>query len=282
MKYRNSIKNIFLPLTISSQKKISNLKELNSINKNNDGQNCHTQKNLNINKNMDYSKYFTSLPKVKSKKYNIPPSLLKTFKNNLDLNYNFTSPYMYRQIITQYKNSQKTFSKRNDNKLDYNNYTDDNLKITFKNNNEEKQRENKFDLKNIPTVRKISLRNILYDKNYHEKQIKNIINDKKENENDDKNDIKNADECDRLSFFTKFRNNNIKKRNAFIKKSETYNKNVNSNDKNIDIKYDKYDFQPLIKSINNDSSYKTYCINKYTPKRKNKNEYILDLLYIKE
>ena len=262
MEYENSIKNIFLPLNINH--------------------NCQTQKNINIYKNMGYSNYLTSLPKVKNKKYNnITLSLLKTFKNNLNLNlnHNSTSPYMYRQIITQYKNSQKTFSLRNDNNLQYN-YTDKNIQTGYNNNNEEKQIDNKIDLRNIPKIKKISLRSITYDKNYQEKEkeIKNLINDKKEN--DDNNDIK-TDKWDRLSTFNKFRNNNIKKRNIFIKKSETYNKVANSNEKN---NYnDKYDFQTLIKNRNNKSSYKNYCINKYTPKlKKNKNEDIIDLLNIKE
>ena len=201
-------------------------------------------------------------------------------------------------MITQYKNNK--FSNRNNTNLKYS-YTDDNLensnnnKTHNNNNNNNNNEEKKNDYHIFPIVKKISLKNVFYDENYHKKEIQNLIDCKKEkekekernNENEnEKKDINNINRYDRLSLFIKFKNNNIKKRNEFInnvKKSETYNKkikNVKSNDKNNFSKNDKYDCKSLIKTINNNSSYKSYFIHKYTPKRRRKhnNEDILDLL----
>ena len=202
-------------------------------------------------------------------------------------------------MITQYKNNK--FSNRNNTNLKYS-YTDDNLensknKNNNNNNNNNNNEEKKNDYHIFPIVKKISLKNAFYDKNYHKKEIQNLIDCKKEkekekesqneNENEnDKKDINNINRYDRLSLFIKFKNNNIKKRNEFInnvKKNKTYNikiKNVKSNDKNNFSKNDKYDCKSLIKTINNNSSYKSYFIHKYTPKRRRKhnNEDILDLL----
>ena len=81
----------------------------------------------------------------------------------------------------------------------------------------------------FPNVKKISLRNIVFDENYREKEIQKFIFSKNEAEYQDKAETENKNnyknnlkKYDRLAIFVKYKNNN---KNNNIKEENTTNNN---------------------------------------------------------
>ena len=199
IKEKGIIKSIFLPLTINSKNKTSSLKELNKFENYN---NLKTQNNSNISKTIDYPRNIVSFPKFKNKKYNILLSTLGNNKNNLE--HNSTSPNGYSKVLSKYIKTQNKFPNKKNTDIK-------NIEIFETTYNKEKDNKIIFNL--FPTVKKLSLRNIICDDNFNQKEIKKVVNKDKEKENSKKCIINNLKKYDNLSIFVKFKNNKIIKRN---------------------------------------------------------------------
>ena len=280
IKEKGSIKSIFLPLTFNSKNKTSSLKELNKF------ENCNnlkTQNNSNISNTIDYPRNIVSFPKFKNKKNNISLSTLGNNKNNLD--YNSTSPNDYNKVLSKYIKTQNKFPNKKNSDIK-------NIEIFKTTYNKEKDNKIIFNL--FPTVKKLSLRNIICDDNFNQKEIKKVVNRDKEKENSKKCIINNLKKYDNLSNFVKFKNNKIIKRNHHtisIEKYKTFNQKIDSSEfqrNNIDneknyspkknIKKNCLNRNNILLNHNN-SSFRTYFLHKFTPKRKkNNNDDILNLL----
>ena len=169
------MKEIFLPLKNNSMEK-TQIKKVK----------YNTESNINIKKkNIRFSinnikslsrtnDILFTLPNVKNKLIN-NISYDKIWKNNKDnTKWTSTSPQTYRHFFSQYKiGKEKNFIPKDD----YNIFKCCFTNVNFSNNiNETKGTifENR-EKQNFPNVKKISLRNVVFDENYREKEIKKII-----------------------------------------------------------------------------------------------------------
>ena len=292
-----SMKEIFLPFKINCIEKTEEIKKVrykteSNINIKNNiiGTNINNVKNLSRTNDILFT-----LPNVSNKLIN-NISYDKIWKNNSKDNKNFTStsPPTYRHFFSQYKKGKtKNFIPKDD----FNNFKCCFTNVNFSNNINDAKITN-FDIKTreiFPNVKKMSLRNVVFDENYREKEIQkyifsnNEINNKEKEEN--KNFNLNLKKYDRLAVFVKYKNNNknnnIKEENTsnnnrcdtFNKISDSsrnYNdKSLNNRDKNYSSnnikemkglfsikKYDNYKGSKIINSNSNKKSNTLYNKNK--------------------
>ena len=245
-----SMKEIFLPLRTNSFEKLQikkvkyNTESYINIKKNNNRINISNIKSLSRTNDILYT-----LPNVKNKLIN-NISYDKIWKNNnKDNRYiTSTSPQTFRNFFSQYKIGRAKNFIPNDG---YINFKCCFTNANFSNNiNETKGKNFEIRAKQIfPNVKKISLRNFVFDENYHEKAIQKYIFCKNETEYQDKAETENKSnynnnlkKYDRLAIFVKYKNNNknnnIKEENASNnKRCETFNKmsdsSRNYNDKSL-------------------------------------------------
>jgi hypothetical protein len=170
-----------------------------------------------------------TLPNVKNKLINNISYDKIRKNNNKDNTYiTSTSPQTFRNFFIQYKiGKTKNFIPKDG----YNNFKCYFTNVKFINNINENKGTN-FGTRAkqiIPNVKKISLRNFVFDENYHEKEIQNFIYSKNETENKEKSEIENQSnyninlkKYDRLATFVKYKNNN---KNNNIKEEDTSNNN---------------------------------------------------------
>ena len=283
-KNKDFVKDVYLPLTLNDSKNTTRTyKELKPT----------TNINQNFYKNLSCSKYLLSLRDKKSstkKKilFSGKADIIKNI-NKTKLNFTSTVQSLSKQSLTYYKN----------NKDKSNNYFSNNEIDNNKTNAKEKE-ENSNNIRLCPIVQKISLRNIICDKKFHEIEIRKLINNK--NENNNNNEITKINKEDKLSYYFKHKKNNMKKRNFsnHINQCDTFNKihdssiilnntngiNIKDNSSKIIEKFEKNLFFQNVKNDLNDTNkiksidcYKTYFL-KYTQKRKKNNEDILQVLNI--
>ena len=245
-----SMKEIFLPLRTNSFEKLQikkvkyNTESYINIKKNNNRINISNIKSLSRTNDILYT-----LPNVKNKLIN-NISYDKIWKNNNKGNryITSTSPQTFRNFFSQYKIGRAKNFIPNDG---YINFKCCFTNANFSNNiNETKGKNFEIRAKQIfPNVKKISLRNFVFDENYHEKAIQKYIFCKNETEYQDKAETENKSnynnnlkKYDRLAIFVKYKNNNknnnIKEENASNnKRCETFNKmsdsSRNYNDKSL-------------------------------------------------
>lgn len=245
-----SMKEIFLPLRTNSFEKLQikkvkyNTESYINIKKNNNRINISNIKSLSRTNDILYT-----LPNVKNKLIN-NISYDKIWKNNNKGNryITSTSPQTFRNFFSQYKIGRAKNFIPNDG---YINFKCCFTNANFSNNiNETKGKNFEIRAKQIfPNVKKISLRNFVFDENYHEKAIQKYIFSKNETEYQDKAETENKSnynnnlkKYDRLAIFVKYKNNNknnnIKEENASNnKRCETFNKmsdsSRNYNDKSL-------------------------------------------------
>ena len=245
-----SMKEIFLPLRTNSFEKLQikkvkyNTESYINIKKNNNRINISNIKSLSRTNDILYT-----LPNVKNKLIN-NISYDKIWKNNNKGNryITSTSPQTFRNFFSQYKIGRAKNFIPNDG---YINFKCCFTNANFSNNiNETKGKNFEIRAKQIfPNVKKISLRNFVFDENYHEKAIQKYIFSKNETEYQDiaetenkSNYNNNLKKYDRLAIFVKYKNNNknnnIKEENASNnKRCETFNKmsdsSRNYNDKSL-------------------------------------------------
>ena len=231
-----SMKEIFLPLKNNSMEK-TQIKKV----KYNTESNINIKKNnirISINNVKSLSRtndILFTLPNVKNKLIN-NISYDKIWKNSKDnTKWTSTSPQTYRHFFSQYK---KGNSKNFIPKDDYNNFKSCFTNVNFSNNfNETKGEIFENRAKQIfPNAKKISLRNVVFDENYREKEIQKFIYSKNERENLEKSESENKSnynlnlkKYDRLAIFVKYKNNsknnNIKEENiSNNNRCETFNK----------------------------------------------------------
>lgn len=223
-----SMKEIFLPLKNNSIEKPQikkvkyNTESYINIKKNNNRININNIKSLSRTNDILFT-----LPNVKNKLIN-NISYDKIWKNNKDSRYTSTSPETFRHFFSQYKIGKSKNFIPND---EYNNFKCCFTNVNFSNNiNETKGTNFENRAKQIfPNVKKISLRNIVFDENYREKEIQKFIFSKNETENQDKAETENKNnynnnlkKYDRLAIFVKYKNNN---NNNNIKEENTPNNN---------------------------------------------------------
>ena len=244
------MKEIFLPLRTNSFEKLQikkvkyNTESYINIKKNNNRINISNIKSLSRTNDILYT-----LPNVKNKLIN-NISYDKIWKNNNKGNryITSTSPQTFRNFFSQYKIGRAKNFIPNDG---YINFKCCFTNANFSNNiNETKGKNFEIRAKQIfPNVKKISLRNFVFDENYHEKAIQKYIFCKNETEYQDKAETENKSnynnnlkKYDRLAIFVKYKNNNknnnIKEENASNnKRCETFNKmsdsSRNYNDKSL-------------------------------------------------
>ena len=230
------MKEIFLPLKNNSMEK-TQIKKV----KYNTESNINIKKNnirISINNVKSLSRtndILFTLPNVKNKLIN-NISYDKIWKNSKDnTKWTSTSPQTYRHFFSQYK---KGNSKNFIPKDDYNNFKSCFTNVNFSNNfNETKGEIFENRAKQIfPNSKKISLRNVVFDENYREKEIQKFIYSKNERENLEKSESENNSnynlnlkKYDRLAIFVKYKNNsknnNIKEENiSNNNRCETFNK----------------------------------------------------------
>ena len=245
-----SMKEIFLPLRTNSFEKLQikkvkyNTESYINIKKNNNRINISNIKSLSRTNDILYT-----LPNVKNKLIN-NISYDKIWKNNNKGNryITSTSPQTFRNFFSQYKIGRAKNFIPNDG---YINFKCCFTNANFSNNiNETKGKNFEIRAKQIfPNVKKISLRNFVFDENYHEKAIQKYIFSKNETEYQDKAETENKSnynnnlkKYDRLAIFVKYKNNNknnnIKEENASNNnRCETFNKMYDSsrnyNDKSL-------------------------------------------------
>ena len=245
-----SMKEIFLPLRTNSFEKPQikkvkfNTESYINIKKNNNRINISNIKSLSRTNDILYT-----LPNVKNKLIN-NISYDKIWKNNNKGNryITSTSPQTFRNFFSQYKIGRAKNFIPNDG---YINFKCCFTNANFSNNiNETKGKNFEIRAKQIfPNVKKISLRNFVFDENYHDKEIQKYIFSKNETEYQDiaetenkSNYNNNLKKYDRLAIFVKYKNNNknnnIKEENASNnKRCETFNKmsdsSRNYNDKSL-------------------------------------------------
>ena len=245
-----SMKEIFLPLRTNSFEKLQikkvkyNTESYINIKKNNNRINISNIKSLSRTNDILYT-----LPNVKNKLIN-NISYDKIWKNNNKGNryITSTSPQTFRNFFSQYKIGRAKNFIPNDG---YINFKCCFTNANFSNNiNETKGKNFEIRAKQIfPNVKKISLRNFVFDENYHDKEIQKYIFSKNETEYQDKAETENKSnynnnlkKYDRLAIFVKYKNNNknnnIKEENASNnKRCETFNKmsdsSRNYNDKSL-------------------------------------------------
>ena len=245
-----SMKEIFLPLRTNSFEKLQikkvkyNTESYINIKKNNNRINISNIKSLSRTNDILYT-----LPNVKNKLIN-NISYDKIWKNNNKGNryITSTSPQTFRNFFSQYKIGRAKNFIPNDG---YINFKCCFTNANFSNNiNETKGKNFEIRAKQIfPNVKKISLRNFVFDENYHEKAIQKYIFCKNETEYQDKAETENKSnynnnlkKYDRLAIFVKYKNNNknnnIKEENASNNnRCETFNKMYDSsrnyNDKSL-------------------------------------------------
>ena len=245
-----SMKEIFLPLRTNSFEKLQikkvkyNTESYINIKKNNNRINISNIKSLSRTNDILYT-----LPNVKNKLIN-NISYDKIWKNNNKGNryITSTSPQTFRNFFSQYKIGRAKNFIPNDG---YINFKCCFTNANFSNNiNETKGKNFEIRAKQIfPNVKKISLRNFVFDENYHEKAIQKYIFCKNETEYQDKAETENKSnynnnlkKYDRLAIFVKYKNNNknnnIKEENASNNnRCETFNKmsdsSRNYNDKSL-------------------------------------------------
>ena len=245
-----SMKEIFLPLRTNSFEKLQikkvkyNTESYINIKKNNNRINISNIKSLSRTNDILYT-----LPNVKNKLIN-NISYDKIWKNNNKGNryITSTSPQTFRNFFSQYKIGRAKNFIPNDG---YINFKCCFTNANFSNNiNETKGKNFEIRAKQIfQNVKKISLRNFVFDENYHEKAIQKYIFCKNETEYQDKAETENKSnynnnlkKYDRLAIFVKYKNNNknnnIKEENASNnKRCETFNKmsdsSRNYNDKSL-------------------------------------------------
>ena len=224
-----SMKEIFLPLKNNSIEKPQikkvkyNTESYINIKKNNNRININNIKSLSRTNDILFT-----LPNVNNKLIN-NISYDKIWKNNnKDIRYTSTSPETFRHFFNQYKIGKSKNFFPNDG---YNNFKCCFTNVNFSNNiNETKGTNFENRAKQIfPNVKKISLRNIVFDENYREKEIQKFIFSKNETENQDKAETENKNnynnnlkKYDRLAIFVKYKNNN---KNNNIKEENTPNNN---------------------------------------------------------
>ena len=308
-KDNDSIKNIFLPLSIhhistNNNNNSSKIKEKSSINNKSSEINLKFDNNSIIHKKMVYPKNLVSPANANNKKSrNISLSLSGNTNNLFNYYYSYTSPNVYRQILAKYKKDKDYNSQRNynNNELKYS-FFNENLKTScIINNFNEKEIKKNYQI--FPIVKKISLRNIFCDEKYHNEQIKDLIDNKKEKETENnKIEIRKTNEKEKKVILTKFKSNNNKTKNIQnnIKKSESFNKKIDPkkslnvkeknnsstneikdiNKKNINkINFNSLNKNNNIRIIKNNTSDKTYFLQRITPRRKkNNNDDIINLL----
>jgi hypothetical protein len=245
-----SMKEIFLPLRTNSFEKLQikkvkyNTESYINIKKNNNRINISNIKSLSRTNDILYT-----LPNVKNKLIN-NISYDKIWKNNNKGNryITSTSPQTFRNFFSQYKIGRAKNFIPNDG---YINFKCCFTNANFSNNiNETKGKNFEIRAKQIfPNVKKISLRNFVFDENYHDKEIQKYIFSKNETEYQDKAETENKSnynnnlkKYDRLAIFVKYKNNNknnnIKEENASNNnRCETFNKMYDSsrnyNDKSL-------------------------------------------------
>ena len=225
-----SMKEIFLPLKNNSIEKPQikkvkyNTESYINIKKNNNRININNIKSLSRTNDILFT-----LPNVNNKLIN-NISYDKIWKNNnKDIRYTSTSPETFRHFFSKYKIGKSKNFFPNDG---YNNFKCCFTNVNFSNNINETKRTN-FEnrAKQIfPNVKKISLRNIVFDENYREKEIQKFIFSKNETENQDKAETENKNnynnnlkKYDRLAIFVKYKN--IKEENTpNNNRCETFNK----------------------------------------------------------
>lgn len=224
-----SMKEIFLPLKNNSIEKPQikkvkyNTESYINIKKNSNRININNIKSLSRTNDILFT-----LPNVKNKLIN-NISYDKIWKNNnKDGRYTSTSPQTFRHFFSQYKIGKTKNFIPNDG---YNNFKCCFTNVNFSNNiNETKGTNFENRAKQIfPNVKKISLRNIVFDENYREKEIQKFIFSKNEEEYQDKVETENKNnynnnlkKYDRLAIFVKYKNNN---KNNNIKEENTPNNN---------------------------------------------------------
>lgn len=266
------------------------------------------------------SNNYSSLSKIDKQPSISLYSLRKSFANK----YHSTSPNAYRQILTKYKNKKNIIRRNNDIKY---NFGSENFKTTWNDKIFEDFETKKIQI--FPIVKKLNLRDLLYNLYDGKEEIKDKINnnnkeddgmkiginDNKEkkvnireknekeiNKNQiDKNEIKENDRlnlCIKFNSFKRNEINNIKKSETFntinntsiIKRKSEINKTNNSSNK-LEMFHNKNNPDDIIKNIkllnrnrintikNDTSIYKTFFLQKLTPrKKKNNNQDIIDLL----
>jgi hypothetical protein len=290
-----SMKEIFLPLRTNSFEKLQikkvkyNTESYINIKKNNNRINISNIKSLSRTNDILYT-----LPNVKNKLIN-NISYDKIWKNNNKGNryITSTSPQTFRNFFSQYKIGRAKNFIPNDG---YINFKCCFTNANFSNNiNETKGKNFEIRAKQIfPNVKKISLRNFVFDENYHEKAIQKYIFCKNETEYQDKAETENKSnynnnlkKYDRLAIFVKYKNNNknnnIKEENASNnKRCETFNKmsdsSRNYNDKSLNNGEKNYSSNNIkeMKGLFNTKKYDNYKgikINNSNSNKKNNTLY---------
>lgn len=245
-----SMKEIFLPLKNNSIEKVQikkgryNTESYINIKKSNIRFNVNNIKSLSRTNDILFT-----LPNLKNQLINnISYDKIWKNKNKDNINNTSTSPQTYRHFFSQHKiGKANNFIPRDD----YNNFKCCFTNVNFSSNNIETKRTNYENrAKQIfPNVKKISLRNIVFDENYRDKEIQKYIYTKDETENKEKTESENTNnynlnlkKYDRLAIFVKYKsnskNNNIKEDNTSNNnRGETFNKifdsSRNYNDKSL-------------------------------------------------
>lgn len=248
------------------------LKEKNPFNNTNNINNKHNIKiknNLYNYNNIGFSITLLPLPKLNNKNdKNLSFATLRKSINNLNYN-NLTSSNEFNNK----KKKDNYTNKRNETELKFNDLY---FKTTSNNDNDDYIEEK---------IQKLSLRNLICDNNYRNKEIKKTINIKKEEETDF-NSENQTNKKPKFFPLDKFRRKEIIKRDErsiiISNKNETFNKNEDSNNNNNFLKSRK-NFKSLNQvgkiTIKKYNSYKGYYIQQYIPKRKmNNNDDIIELL----
>ena len=172
--------------------------------------------------NMCTSNNYSSLSKI-DKQPSISLSFLrKSFANK----YHSTSPNAYRQILTKYKNKKNIIRRNND--IIYN-FGSENVKTTWNDKNFEDFETKKIQI--FPIVKKLNLRDLLYNLYDGKEEIKDKINSNNK-----------GDDAIKIGI-----NNNRKKDNIRENKEKEINKNqidkkeIKENDRlNVDIKFNSF------------------------------------------